>query len=127
MDVAWVSLGVAWVCRMHVPCTSPACRVLARSMVACAMQACLTYGMGCMYVARMSQHVRSMHVARYYACCGTMAGPTIPAEPVPVSVAMPPWLGDDRFHSSHRAVLILKKPEHYKPLGWPEEPIGGLA
>lgn len=26
----------------------------------------------------------------------------------------PPWLGDERVHSSHRAMLYRKDPEHYK-------------
>ena len=37
----------------------------------------------------------------------------------------PFWLGDERVHSSHRANLINKKPEHYNQFGWAEEPIQG--
>ena len=37
---------------------------------------------------------------------------------------MPPhWLGDDKFHSSHRAALLFKKFEHYSQFGWTEEPM----
>jgi hypothetical protein len=32
---------------------------------------------------------------------------------------LPPWLGTDAIHLSHRSNLIRKKPEHYGPL-WPE-------
>lgn len=34
----------------------------------------------------------------------------------------PRWLGDERLHSSHRAALLLKKPNHYKQFNWTEEP-----
>lgn len=34
----------------------------------------------------------------------------------------PPWLGDERFHSSHRAALLAKDPEWYGQFGWKEEP-----
>jgi hypothetical protein len=35
---------------------------------------------------------------------------------------LPPWLGDDRVHESHRSKLIAKEPEFYRPLfpGTPE-------
>jgi hypothetical protein len=29
---------------------------------------------------------------------------------------LPPWLGDEAFHRSHRAALLRKDPEHYGPL-----------
>lgn len=34
----------------------------------------------------------------------------------------PPWLGDERLHSSHRANLLRKDPKHYGQFGWVEEP-----
>jgi len=34
----------------------------------------------------------------------------------------PPWLGDEDFHSSHRAALLAKDPEWYGQFGWSEEP-----
>jgi hypothetical protein len=34
---------------------------------------------------------------------------------------LPPWLGDERVHRSHRAALRDKLPEHYGPL-FPAEP-----
>jgi len=34
---------------------------------------------------------------------------------------MPPWLGDEEFHLSHKSNLIRKFPEHYGPL-WPNVP-----
>jgi hypothetical protein len=30
--------------------------------------------------------------------------------------ALPPWLGDDDVHRSHRASLLRKDPAHYRPL-----------
>lgn len=30
-------------------------------------------------------------------------------------VTMPPWIGDENFHRSHRANLVRKLPEHYAP------------
>lgn len=37
-------------------------------------------------------------------------------------VVMPDWLGDEDFHSSHRAALLWKS-EFYDRFNWPEEPI----
>lgn len=34
----------------------------------------------------------------------------------------PPWLGDERFHASHRSNLLRKDPEHYGKFGWTEQP-----
>jgi hypothetical protein len=34
----------------------------------------------------------------------------------------PVWLGDQKFHSSHRAALLFKNPTHYGQFGWIEEP-----
>lgn len=36
---------------------------------------------------------------------------------------MPDWMGDERLHSSHRAALLFKAPDHYTQFGWVEEPI----
>ena len=30
--------------------------------------------------------------------------------------ALPPWLGSEAFHRSHRSALLRKDPEHYRPL-----------
>lgn len=36
---------------------------------------------------------------------------------------MPPeWLGDLKFHASHRAALLYKNPEFYQQFNWPELP-----
>jgi hypothetical protein len=40
----------------------------------------------------------------------------------PRESASPPWIGDPRLHSSHRAALLHKDPEHYGKFGWSEEP-----
>lgn len=40
----------------------------------------------------------------------------------PRDYEMPPWLGDDDFHSRHRASLLLKNPGWYGQFGWKEEP-----
>jgi Pyrimidine dimer DNA glycosylase len=37
--------------------------------------------------------------------------------------ALPPWLGDEEFHRSHRSVLRSKLPDHYVPL-FPDTPDG---
>ena len=29
--------------------------------------------------------------------------------------ALPPWLGDDALHLSHRSALVRKDPDHYRP------------
>ena len=35
--------------------------------------------------------------------------------------ALPPWLGSEAFHRSHRSALLRKNPEHYRPL-FPDVP-----
>lgn len=34
----------------------------------------------------------------------------------------PPWLGDQKFHSSHRSNLLRKNREFYSKYGWTEAP-----
>jgi hypothetical protein len=34
---------------------------------------------------------------------------------------IPPWIGDETFHLSHRSNLLRKMPEHYRQF-WPDEP-----
>jgi len=34
---------------------------------------------------------------------------------------LPPWLGDDDFHRSHRSALLRKDPTHYRPR-FPDDP-----
>ena len=46
----------------------------------------------------------------------TMAG--LPDQP------QPPWLGNEQFHSRHRAVLLYKDPEWYGQFDWQEDPQG---
>ncbi|MGN6250802.1 MAG: MSMEG_6728 family protein [Marmoricola sp.] len=35
--------------------------------------------------------------------------------------ALPPWLGEEAFHRSHRSSLVRKDPDHYRPL-FPDVP-----
>ena len=51
---------------------------------------------------------------------GKVNGPTLTRATVAVHVEMPPWLGDERFHSSHRAVLLQKDAKYYGQHGWAE-------
>ena len=37
-------------------------------------------------------------------------------------IEYPPWLGDEDFHSSHRANLLRKNNEHYSQFNWIENP-----
>ena len=43
--------------------------------------------------------------------------------PYVLKLRMPNWLGDDKFHSSHRAALLHKEEEWYCQFGWSEEPV----
>jgi len=45
---------------------------------------------------------------------------TMPKLTVPNDITMPPWLGDDKFHASHRSNLLRKFAEHYSKFGWTE-------
>jgi hypothetical protein len=43
--------------------------------------------------------------------------------PRPVgNVLLPPWLGDERLHASHRSNLLRKEPGWYGNFGWSERP-----
>ena len=33
-------------------------------------------------------------------------------------IEMPPWIGDEAFHASHRSNLLRKDPEYYGKFGW---------
>ena len=37
-------------------------------------------------------------------------------------VRMPPWLGDEALHASHRSNLLRKDPDFYARYGWREPP-----
>jgi hypothetical protein len=38
------------------------------------------------------------------------------------SLILPYWLGNENFHSRHRASLLYKNYDWYKQFGWTEEP-----
>jgi len=38
------------------------------------------------------------------------------------NIVLPPFIGNERFHSSHRANLLKKEPEFYQKYGWTENP-----
>ena len=38
------------------------------------------------------------------------------------SAFLPPWFGDEAFHSSHRSNLLRKDPQWYGQFGWTESP-----
>ena len=41
---------------------------------------------------------------------------------VRLPVELPPWLGDERLHASHRSNLLRKDPAFYGGFGWGEAP-----
>jgi hypothetical protein len=45
----------------------------------------------------------------------------------PDKLIMPPWLGREEIHASHRANLLRKNPEWYGQFGWKEEPTEGYV
>lgn len=51
----------------------------------------------------------------------TMEHLSIPIKDVK-NCSMPPWLGLRKLHSSHRAKLLGKDPDHYGQFCWKEEP-----
>ena len=36
------------------------------------------------------------------------------------SFLLPPWIGQENFHASHRSNLLRKNPDHYGQFGWDE-------
>nr|PNR44198.1 hypothetical protein PHYPA_016582 [Physcomitrium patens] len=67
-------------------------------------------------------------LAVYYNACleewGRRGFKNIVLQPADVElpVVMPPWLGDELVHASHRSNLLRKEPEHYLQFGWTESP-----
>jgi hypothetical protein len=45
----------------------------------------------------------------------------------PAVYTMPPWFGDEGFHSTHRAALLFKNFKHYHQFGWEEAPVVAYA
>lgn len=41
---------------------------------------------------------------------------------LPEVITMPPWIGHETLHASHRANLLRKDPIHYGRFGWTEDP-----
>ena len=37
-------------------------------------------------------------------------------------IELPSWLGNEEYHSSHRAALLFKLNEYYSQFGWKEQP-----
>jgi len=37
-----------------------------------------------------------------------------------ISIEYPHWLGDEKFHASHRSNLLRKDPDYYGQFGWTE-------
>ena len=76
--------------------------------------------------ARMWKGSRAALAAYYNACLeayearGKTNGPTMPRAAVPTRWERPPWLGDGRFHASHRAQLLEKNRAYYERHGWRE-------
>jgi hypothetical protein len=41
---------------------------------------------------------------------------------LPQDIVMPPWIGDERVHRSHRSNLLRKDPVFYSQFNWSESP-----
>ena len=67
-------------------------------------------------------------LAHYYNCCVEEfirrgGNNNLPFEEIdPTLPLAPPWLGDDRFHSSHRSQLLAKNYDWYSQFDWTEPP-----
>jgi hypothetical protein len=46
----------------------------------------------------------------------------MPMEKISGKVVLPPWLGDERMHASHRSNLLRKEPDFYGKYEWKESP-----
>ncbi|MGW4800268.1 MSMEG_6728 family protein [Nonomuraea sp. NPDC004297] len=75
------------------------------------------------YGLEVCGHWRSL--GRADTCAGTMATelarlrgtPEIRAQPdLAAAGELPPWLGDERLHLSHRSALLRKDPGFYRPI-----------
>ena len=53
-------------------------------------------------------------VADLRAACGLSAART--QDELAAAGDLPPWLGDEALHESHRAALLRKQPDHYRPI-----------
>ena len=74
-------------------------------------EAVATYG-----VAICAEWTRHGHADSCAAQIVTALGSTPRSQPVLQREGeLPPWLGDQRFHLSHRSALVRKLPGHYGP------------
>ena len=48
---------------------------------------------------------------------------TMEYETISEDIQLPSFIGDERFHSSHRANLLKKQPDFYSKYGWSENPL----
>jgi Pyrimidine dimer DNA glycosylase len=70
------------------------------------------------YVDGLKSYLRSMITE--WVRRGYVNNIVIPSYGLPT--IQPPWLGDEHFHSSHRAALLHKNWDYYSQFGWVEEP-----
>lgn len=96
------------------------------------VEACAAYA-----IAICNEWTRRGYADTCAATIGTdlaIAGFSAPRNQAALAAAelLPPWLGDERVHLSHRAALVRKDPEFYRPLFpdadpdlpyfWPSQP-----
>ena len=41
---------------------------------------------------------------------------------LPEIITYPPWLGNNKYHSAYRAILLAKDYDYYSQFGWTERP-----
>jgi hypothetical protein len=67
------------------------------------------------WVGRGRADTCAMTIAEDLRAAGRSGNPRTQAQLAAVGL-LPPWLGDERVHRSHRRVLVEKSPAHYGPL-----------
>jgi len=58
----------------------------------------------------------------YVDSCGSWVSTFLDSCPDWDDAMLPPWLGSEAFHASHRASLLAKDTKHYGQFGWSEAP-----
>ncbi|GGY14222.1 MSMEG_6728 family protein [Streptomyces anandii] len=80
-------------------------------------EALVRYGLDVCHVWRDHGHQDSCAATLVSDLAAVRPGAPVREQPeLAAAGELPPWLGDEALHRSHRSALVRKDPEHYGPL-----------
>ena len=74
------------------------------------------------YALEMEREWRRRY-GRVHGAWANMLRDDVDDWPLARLTVLPPWLGHEGLHASHRSALLAKNPEHYGQFGWSERPV----